>query len=155
MKRTAPIITRSIMIEFFIPGDPVPKGRARHARVGAGVRTYTPAKTAKYEAAVKTAARAAMAGAEAISSPVRLSLVIRLAAPSSWSKKRRAEAYGRMIAPTKKPDASNVVKSVEDGMNGVVYRDDSQIVQLVVSKVYSPWPGVAVRVFPLRAAPAP
>jgi Holliday junction resolvase RusA-like endonuclease len=33
---------------------------------------------------------------------------------------------------------------VEDGMNGVVYKDDSQIVNIHVSKVYSTVPGVDI-----------
>jgi Holliday junction resolvase RusA-like endonuclease len=37
-----------------------------------------------------------------------------------------------------------VLKSVEDAMNGVVYKDDSQIVNIHVSKVYSSVSGIDV-----------
>ena len=46
--------------------------------------------------------------------------------------------------PTKKPDASNILKSIEDAMNGVVFNDDSQIVNIHVTKVYATEPGVDV-----------
>jgi Holliday junction resolvase RusA-like endonuclease len=36
----------------------------------------------------------------------------------------------------KRPDLDNIVKAITDGMNGVVYEDDSQIVSLHATKVY-------------------
>ena len=49
-------------VEFFVPGQPVGKGRPR-ATVRAGrARLYTPAKTEKYEARVALFAQQAMAG---------------------------------------------------------------------------------------------
>jgi Holliday junction resolvase RusA-like endonuclease len=60
------------------------------------------------------------------------------------SKKRIEACLNGLEKPIKKPDASNVLKSVEDAMNGVVYKDDSQIVNIHVSKVYSSVSGVDV-----------
>ena len=39
--------------------------------------------------------------------------------------------------PTSVPDTDNVLKAVSDAMNGIVYRDDSQVVNAVVWKRYS------------------
>jgi Holliday junction resolvase RusA-like endonuclease len=44
--------------------------------------------------------------------------------------------------PTKKPDLDNLAKSVLDALNGVIYQDDSQIVSLHMTKVYSQYPGI-------------
>lgn len=47
---------------------------------------------------------------------------------------------------TQKPDASNCLKSVEDGLNKVLYGDDSQIWQVTVSKHWSNMPRAEIEV---------
>jgi Holliday junction resolvase RusA-like endonuclease len=42
------------------------------------------------------------------------------------------------VKPAKKPDADNVIKAFTDAMNGVVYKDDVQIVKGNFSKSYGP-----------------
>ena len=49
--------------------------------------------------------------------------------------------------PKVKPDLDNVVKAVLDALNGVVYRDDAQVVNLVATKRYATEPRVEVYVF--------
>lgn len=44
----------------------------------------------------------------------------------------------------KKPDIDNVVKAVLDALNGVAYRDDTQVIELHVRKSYSEKPRVEV-----------
>jgi Holliday junction resolvase RusA-like endonuclease len=61
-----------------------------------------------------------------------------------------AMAADGLIGATKKPDADNVVKSLKDGMNGVVYGDDGQVIDLWVSKRYSRAPGVRVEAVELN-----
>ena len=46
------------------------------------------------------------------------------------------------LKPTVKPDLDNIAKIVADALNGLAYRDDSCIVDLVVRKRY----GVEARV---------
>jgi Holliday junction resolvase RusA-like endonuclease len=38
--------------------------------------------------------------------------------------------------PTKRPDATKLVRAVEDALTGVVWRDDSQVVVQEIEKVY-------------------
>ena len=134
----------SMMITFKVDGVPVPKGRARYVRRGNHISTYTPEKTRTYETLIKDAARQAMGASEALQTPVSLYLYIRVPIPASATKKRLQAIADGSEKPTKKPDASNVLKSVEDGMNGVVYKDDSQIVNIHVTKVFSSEPGVDI-----------
>jgi Holliday junction resolvase RusA-like endonuclease len=56
-------------------------------------------------------------------------------------------ALGGEVLPTAKPDADNVVKAIFDGLNGVLWRDDVQVVDLRVRKRYSAAPAVRVEVW--------
>ena len=132
------------MVTFKVDGVPVPKGRARYVKRGNFVQAYTPQKTRTYETLIKDAARQAMGGSEPLETPVSLYLYIRVPIPASATKKRLQAIADGSEKPIKKPDASNILKSVEDGMNGVVYKDDSQIINIHVTKVFSSEPGVDI-----------
>lgn len=134
----------TFMVTFKLDADPVGKQRARYARRGNFVQTYTPDKTRNYEALIKEAATEAMGSSEPLETPVNLYLYIRAPIPKSYSKQKVADCLNGFEKPIKKPDASNVLKSVEDAMNGVVYKDDCQIVNFHVSKVYSSQSGIDV-----------
>ena len=134
----------SFMVTFKVDATPVPKGRARYVRRGNHISTYTPEKTRTYETLIKDAAIEAMGSSEPLETPVSLYLYIRVPIPKSCTKKRLEAISDGSEKPTKKPDASNILKSVEDGMNGVVYHDDSQIINIHVTKVYSSLPGVDI-----------
>ena len=47
---------------------------------------------------------------------------------------------------TKKTDAVNVLKGIKDGCNGIIWRDDAQVVRIVLEKQYSETPGALVEV---------
>ena len=131
-------------IEFFVPGPPVGKGRPRAARRGAGVVMFTPEKTADYEALVSATAGNAMRAHQLLDGPLEAVLEMRFPVPASWSKARRARALAGIEWHTSKPDADNVAKAILDACNGVVFRDDSQIVMLTATKEFSETPGVRV-----------
>lgn len=134
----------TFMVTFKVDGVPVPKGRARYVKRGNFVQAYTPEKTRTYETLIKDASRQAMGGSEPLETPVSLYLYIRVPIPASATKKRLQAIADGSEKPIKKPDASNILKSVEDGMNGVVYHDDSQIINIHVTKVFSSEPGVDI-----------
>lgn len=129
-------------IAFTVPGVPVGKGRPR---MGAG-RMYTPGKTVAYEGLIAHAAQQAMGSAAPVEFACQVQMIITIPVPASWSKKKQTAALAGQVMPTKKPDTDNVVKAVFDGMNGVVWRDDVQAVDLFVRKRYGALPGVQVRV---------
>lgn len=127
---------------FFIPGEPVAKGRPRASSIGGKPRLYTPAKTQKYENLVR------MACVDIVSRPVSGACCVGITAvlpvPMSWSKKRSEAAIRGNERPTKRPDLDNFVKSILDGMNGVAFHDDSQVVEISAAKSYGERPGVWV-----------
>jgi Holliday junction resolvase RusA-like endonuclease len=132
------------MVTFKVDVDPVGKQRARYARRGNFVQTYTPDKTRNYETLLKEAAIEAMGSSEPLETPVSLYLYIRVPIPKSYSKKKVEACLNGLEQPMKKPDSSNVLKSVEDAMNGVVYVDDCQIINHHITRVYSTQSGVDI-----------
>lgn len=120
------------MITFTIPGRIRGKQRPRVVKRGNFVRTYTPIETENAEAMVRDFAAKAMAGRALFQGPVALRVEISMNTPVSWSKKRRAAAYFVMG----KPDYDNQIKLLSDSMNGVVYKDDSQIADAHITRRY-------------------
>ena len=131
-------------IQFVVPGQPVAKGRPKFARRGKYVTTYSPAKTVNYDGLVAHAAAFAMVGKDLIKGAVSVDLDIRLQIPESWSKKKQKMAVDGLIAATKRSDIDNITKGIFDGMNGVVWRDDGQVVEATQRKRYAETPGVVV-----------
>jgi len=73
-------------------------------------------------------------------------LYIRVPIPQSYSKKRTEACLSGLERPAKKPDIDNVAKAFLDAMNGTVYLDDTQVVELNIKKVYSAAAGVDVAI---------
>jgi len=136
-----------------IPGVPVGKGRPHAAASGKHIQLYTPAKTVTYESTVALAGHQAMAGRPPLGGPLLAMLTIHLPIPASWSKRKQAAALAGAELPTKKPDADNVVKAIFDAFNGVVWNDDTQVVDMVVRKRYAAVPGVAVKIAAVEFQP--
>jgi Holliday junction resolvase RusA-like endonuclease len=126
----------SFIVSFVVEGTPVPKGRPRFARRGKFVSTYSPKTTVDYETKVADAAKVAMGSSEPLETPVGAYIYITLPIPTSYSKKRTQACLSGEERPTKKSDIDNFCKAVFDGMNGIVFADDSQIVSLHSTKVY-------------------
>lgn len=123
----------TFQVIFSVYGEVVPKGRPRFTRQG---RTYTPKKTHDYESEVASMAKSAMGSSDPLETPVAVYVYVNMPVPQSYSKKRTEACLSGSIRPTKKPDLDNAIKSVLDGMNGIVYKDDSQIVSLHATKRY-------------------
>jgi Holliday junction resolvase RusA-like endonuclease len=133
-----------MQITFTIPGNPVGKGRPKFARRGKFTVCYTPEKTASYENLVKIAAANAMLDRAPMDEAVSIELMILVTPPASWSNKKRMAALNGITYPTTKPDIDNVLKCICDSCNGIVFLDDKQVVDCVVSKRYAEKAGCVV-----------
>ena len=120
------------LITFTVYAKPVPKARARFSRSG----VYTPQQTVDFENLIAYSAKNAMRGNELILESVTLVV-------NFFFKK----AIKNPDSHIKKPDLSNLIKSVEDAMNGIVYKDDSQIKNIVASKQYGESDKIEVQLF--------
>ena len=126
----------SFMVTFMVEGTPVPKGRPRFARRGKFVSTYSPKTTVDYESKVSESAKLAMGASEPLETPVGAYIYITLPVPASYSKKRTQACLSGQERPTKKSDIDNYCKAIFDGMNGIVFVDDSLVLSLHATKVY-------------------
>ena len=126
----------TFMVRFMVLGTPVPKGRPRFARRGKFVSTYSPKTTVDYESKVSESAKLAMGASEPLETPVGAYIYITLPVPASYSKKRTEACLSGQERPTKKSDIDNYCKAIFDGMNGIVFLDDSLVVSLHATKVY-------------------
>jgi Holliday junction resolvase RusA-like endonuclease len=139
----SPLQQTSIRIE--LAGEPRGKGRPRFSRKN-GI-AYTPAPTRNYEAALRYAAQGAMAGRAPLDGPLSVWVTAFMPIPTSWSKRRQQQAAARQFQHTSRPDFDNILKSL-DAINGVVWRDDSQIWELRFNRFYDERPRLCVVVEP-------
>ena len=133
-------------VRIVVPCEPVAKGRARAVSSNGSVVMYTPSKTKNFESVVGFFSLQAMRGKEPIAGPVGLEFEFCMPIPKSWSKQKQDDAESGLILPANKPDLSNLIKSAEDGMNGIVYIDDGQITKLSALKKYSKNVYIGIRV---------
>lgn len=126
-----------MQIMFTVYGEPVAKGRPRFAKRGNYVQTYTPVKTKSYEDEVRLLATKAKGSGSTLEGSVSVFIYISFSVPKSYSKRKREACLSGETKHTKKPDLDNVAKAIIDGMNGIIFKDDSQIINLHVTKVYA------------------
>lgn len=122
-----------------IPVQAVPKERARVVNG----RAYTPQKTRAFERFIKAYVRAELLKQRKLNltrkkSVYYLNVVFFLKRPKSVTRKY----------PNVKPDCSNLVKAIEDALNGILWLDDSEIIDLGVRKRYAESkPHIAISLF--------
>lgn len=119
-----------MQVNFSIPGQPTPLARARH---GKG-RTYEAKGMASSKSDVANAYLTAYVAAHGLQpepheGPVSLCVTsVFLEPKDNW--------VGREC--TKRPDLDNLCKLICDALNGVAYRDDSQVVRAILCKRFGP-----------------
>jgi len=135
-------------ITVTIPGEMRGKGRPRFSRRGAFVKVHTDEKTANAETWVKACAMDQV-GMLLLPGPLRVELSVGVAVADSWSKKRKDRALMQLDHPVGKPDGDNVFKLCADSLNGILWKDDAQIVAFSFRKYFSAAPVAELRVWRL------
>ena len=106
-------------IKFFVAGQPLPKARPRVFEMRSGKRrAITPGTTRDWSALIGWTCRNHLYSGDLFRGAVALSC--------SFARKGKRRA-----------DLDNMVKAVMDGLNGVIWVDDSQVTQLTASVIYS------------------
>lgn len=113
------------------------KARPRASYIHGHTVMYTPKKTKDFEKAIAT--EFLDAGGEMFDKdcPVKVSVLIFHGIPKGVSKKKFTEMLDQLTRPIKKPDGDNVLKCVMDGLNGIAYKDDTQVVEMDARKYWS------------------
>lgn len=122
-------------MEFIVEGNPQGKARPRFSQKSGTV--YTPAKTVRYERLIRKAFLDA--GGNAIPSDCYVGITVDayFQIPKSYTKGKRLACQHNINRPDKKPDIDNILKIVLDGLNGVAYADDKQVIEVRCRKFYS------------------
>lgn len=105
------------------------KQRPRMTRSG---HVYTPNQTVTYEKQIKDCYKKQCG--EFLEGEVKADIVAYYKVPKSYPKKRLCEIREGKDFPMKKPDIDNCIKVILDSLNGIAYKDDSQVVEIVASK---------------------
>lgn len=132
------------LIVVTVPGAPVAKGRPRITARGGFARAYTPAKTVRYEDLVRIAAYDAMNGNAPVTGQVTVCITAYVQPPKSMRKRDREAAAEGLLHPTTRPDADNYAKAALDGCNGILFKDDAQVTDLIVRKRFSERPRLVI-----------
>lgn len=120
-------------IEFIVVGKIRGKARPRFAK--ATGKAYTTKEDKIYEQMVREAYRGSESFLDS-NKPLRAEIDVFHKIPKSYSKKKRQECLTG-ARPKVKPDLDNIAKVILDSNNGILYKDDSQIVELLVRKFYT------------------
>lgn len=97
---------------------------------------YTPSKTLKREKYIAQQFALQNIGWGISDGPVSIEIEIEVNVPVNARKKDKEDMKKGLIYPIKKPDVDNVAKLVLDGLQGVAFDDDYQVVELKVRKKY-------------------
>lgn len=130
------------VIDFTVYGKPQPAGSKRafqHRHTGRIVVTDANTKSRSWKNDVADAAAAAMNGRQLLDGPLSLIVVFTVPRPKGHYGTGRNSAVIRDSAPrwpAVKPDATKLVRAVEDALTGIVWRDDAQVVHQAVTKRY-------------------
>ena len=131
--------------EFTVYAKPQGKGRPRFARTGKGIRAFTPKKDHDYERHI--AMQFLEQGGTVFEHKyIGVSIVAYFPIPKTARKADRLLFETGYIPYDHKPDVDNVAKSVLDGLNGVAWVDDKQVVSLKIKKFYAKEPRVDVKI---------
>jgi Holliday junction resolvase RusA-like endonuclease len=127
------------VIQFYVPGKPQGKARARtfYNRTFGRMESTTPEKTVLYENNIIQSYLDVAKKPQLLQGPLEVSITAYFQIPQSTTKKNREQIAEGKLLPTKKPDADNIAKVVCDALNQVAYGDDTQIIKLEVSKLYA------------------
>ncbi|ELC8455184.1 RusA family crossover junction endodeoxyribonuclease [Clostridium perfringens] len=96
---------------------------------------FTPKDTVQYEKLVRICYKEQ--DGRCLEVPRKALIIAYYKIPKSYTKKRVQAIRDGLEKPTKKPDADNIGKIILYSLNGVAYKDDSQIVDLRIKKEYT------------------
>ena len=124
------------MINIFYPAKPKPAPRPRVTKFG----TYNNKDYTNWKNGLKLLAKSKIK--KPLETDIFLKIDFFFEIPKSWTKAKKEKAKWHNL----KPDIDNLIKSVMDSFNGVVYKDDGQVVVIQARKQYANFTGVKIEI---------
>jgi len=121
-------------IQISIPGKPIAKKRPKFYRRGGFVGAYNAQETE--EGKFQLLANSQIKLAEPLTGPIGLDCIFYMPIPSGTSKVKIDRMTKFDVPHVKKPDLDNMLKFVKDCLNGIAWKDDSQVARIEACKVY-------------------
>lgn len=150
-------------IRFFVPGIAQPGGSKRGFAIRRGgkrvggkmvggeftgkIATVDANPKAKdWKALVALVAQQAHHGRPLLTGPLCVTLTFHRPRPKVHYGNNGLKSWAEREFPTGRPDVLKLARAIEDGLTGILWHDDSQIVAEHIYKVYRDAPGVEVEV---------
>lgn len=143
------------LFELFVPGVPRPAGskkgfvtRSKATGKLRAIITDDCKRSRPWKSHVSAMVADAWRGSP-LDEPLELSIVFTMPRPASHYGTRKGVRYPKPDAPhfhTIAPDATKLLRAAEDAMNGLLWTDDSRVVEQHVRKIYGDRPGAMIRV---------
>ena len=142
------------MLEFIIPGEIVPTQSVRvrivHTKDGREfLQFYQLVKIKKYKAyVVETVTKQLSPDFILLEGPLRMSLIASFPIPSWMTKNLQTviDSGGIVYKHTKPDITDNILKGFIDALQGVLYKNDSQISIIGAMKIYERKPKVKITI---------
>lgn len=126
--------------------EPQQQERPRATGRGRFIRMYDPPKTAKFKRELSQLATEMYHDAP-LEGEIYLKVAFYRKIQKSISKKEHDRRTSGEHRPIVKADLSNYLKSFEDALNGVLWKDDAMIVHEEIDKYYSDKPRIEVEIY--------
>lgn len=78
--------------------------------------------------------------------PVVVDIMFHMPIPKASSKSRMSDMRVWKVVPVTRPDLDNMGYVVTNAMNGIMYKDDSQIVSLAMHKRYGETAKIVIKI---------
>lgn len=135
-------------MRFTVYGKPQPAGSKRgfvNKKTGAVIITDAAKGSRPWKQEVAGVAKAAMGSRIPWDLPLELTVDFYLARPKGHFNTKGELRPKAPKVPAVRPDATKLLRAVEDALTGIVWRDDAQVVLQVVAKHYADAPLPAER----------
>ena len=132
----------TVELNFFVPGTPAPGGSKTgfyNKKLKRVMMTPASKKTKPWMATVSGVVASQYDG-PLLQGALRLDMQFRMLRPKGhYGSGRNAGVIKPQFVnafPTVKPDLTKLIRSTEDALKGILWRDDCQVVSQVTSKIY-------------------
>jgi len=142
-------------LTFFVPGRPAPGGSKSGfyiKKLKRVIMAPNSKRTKPWMDSVRCFALQAYSG-PLLEEPVELQITFQLLRPKNhYGTGRNARILKRSAKrfPTVKPDLTKLIRSTEDALTGLIFRDDTQVVRQVTEKVYAEREGAVIVIRPIQ-----